>query len=181
MHSSIKRFAPEQFFLGHRKGYLQAVRFDRFDTETLRKGDAAYIHVDIPRACRCIGFSRHIENIKSCFTFCLCLAQVELAERIVKFHDDRMISWEHPAAVVQHKAEMQRVARTPYTAVAVDEALDAFLHDFSGDIEGTQRKGGTVVYTKIRALLSEGSSQIERLAVFQRETHLPFVVRHAGS
>ena len=61
-----------------------------------------------------------------------------------------------------------------------DEALDAFLHDFSGDIERTQRKGGTVVYTKIRALLSEGSSQIERLAVFQRETHLPFVVCHAG-
>ena len=91
-----------------------------------------------------------------------------------------MVSREHPAAVVQHKAEMHRVARTPYTAVAVDEALDAFLHDFSGDIERTQRKGGTVVYTKIRALLSEGSSQIERLAVFQRETHLPFVVCHAG-
>ena len=65
MHSGIERFAPEQIFFGHRQGDLQAVRFDRFDAEALREGDAADIDVDVPGACRGVGFGRHVEGIDS--------------------------------------------------------------------------------------------------------------------
>ena len=135
MHSGIEGFTPEQIFFGHPEGDLQAVRFDRLDAQALREGDTADIDVDVPSACRGVELGRKVKSVEAEFAFRLCRAEVELAEGGVELQDDRVACGEHTVAIVQHKAEVQGIARTPYAAVAVDKAFDTFLHDFAGDIE----------------------------------------------
>ena len=54
--------------------------------------------------------------------------------------------------VVQHKAQMQRVTRTPYAPLAIDKALDPFLDYLARYIERAERESRSVIHPQIGTL-----------------------------
>ena len=86
-----------------------------------------------------------------------------------------------PSPVVQHKAQVQGIARTPDTTFTIDEAFDSALYHFPVHIEGTQRKTCPGIDPQVGTLLPVRSYQVEGPVFFQGKRKLAFAIRLSGS
>ena len=86
-----------------------------------------------------------------------------------------------PCPVVQHKAQVKGIARTPDTTFAIDETFDSALYHFPVHIEGTQRKARPGIDPQVGTLFSVRSYQVEGPVFFQGKREMAFAIRLSGS
>ena len=88
------------------------------------EGGATHFDVSIPKACGVVCPGGYVEDVKPIRAAAGDLLGVELPAGIEEFDGDGVVSGDAPLAIAQHEGEVERVARSPDAALAVDEALE---------------------------------------------------------
>ena len=120
---------------------LEPVGHHRFDLHGLSEHAATELRLGSPVAGRRIVGRLQRERVEPADRFGVRDGLDELSLRVVQAHAHRMLGRQRAILVLQHEGEVDVVARPPYPALAIDEALEAGLDLLAADVEmaGGQR------------------------------------------
>ena len=127
----------EHFFIVQAGGNLEAVGLDGLNVQRLVEAAGANLQVCVPIAGRVIGLGGNVKGEEAVRAladeFC-----VELALGGVHFKGGGVPVRQALSLILDDGRHVQGVARTPYSALAIDEGFEAFLQHLSPNVESAQ-------------------------------------------
>ena len=117
--------------IGEIKQHLEAVGLHRLDAQALVEGGAAHAHHGVPVAGGRIGQGGAAEGIHAVHAGGSHVLLIQPPARIADLQHHGMVLRQGVLRVLQHEAQVERITGTPHAALAVEEALQAFLNRFA--------------------------------------------------
>ncbi|MBK6830638.1 MAG: hypothetical protein IPG92_07825 [Flavobacteriales bacterium] len=101
---------------------------------------------------------------------------VEATARVGHLQHHGMFLGELVPGVLQHEAEVERIARAPYAALSIEEALQALVDGFARHVQVAHRECGSVIELEVAALRTLAGNEQEGLVLGAGEGRKSFAV-----